>query len=98
MASECAILGTPAIYVNTLTAGTLSAQEKAGCITIFRDFEGVLAQALDLLSNEGTAEDAKEKTKALLAGTVDVTEFMIQAVADFPESLRVLRTSQSDII
>ena len=28
MASESAILGTPSIYVNTLTAGTIDEQEK----------------------------------------------------------------------
>ena len=28
MASECAVMGTPSIYINSLTAGTLEDQEK----------------------------------------------------------------------
>ena len=36
MASECAILGTPSIYVNTLSAGSLEDQAKQNLIHIFK--------------------------------------------------------------
>jgi len=35
MASECAMLGTASIYVNTITAGTLEEQEKYGSCLVF---------------------------------------------------------------
>ena len=34
MASECAVMGTPSIYINSLTAGTLEDQEN-GLIFIY---------------------------------------------------------------
>tara|TARA_B100000315_G_C14584869_1_gene592441 strand:+ start:2797 stop:2976 length:180 start_codon:yes stop_codon:yes gene_type:complete len=37
MASECAMLVTHAIYVNSLTAGTLEKQEEYGLIYGFRN-------------------------------------------------------------
>ena len=36
MASECAMLGTPAMYINTLGAGTLEEQEKYGLIFCYK--------------------------------------------------------------
>ena len=36
-ASECAMLGTPAIYVNVLDAGTLQEQENLGLLFSFRN-------------------------------------------------------------
>ncbi|MGE5457724.1 MAG: DUF354 domain-containing protein, partial [Methanococcaceae archaeon] len=47
MASECAMLGTPAIYVNTLDSGVLEEQEKYGLIISFRKPEGVLEKSLE---------------------------------------------------
>ena len=50
MASECAVLGTPAIYVNSLTAGSLEEQEKRyGLIFGFRNSNGVIEKGIELL-------------------------------------------------
>ena len=55
MASECAMLGTPAIYVNSITAGTLEEQEKYGLIYFWNEemwgssLIGFLPQFKDLL-------------------------------------------------
>jgi len=49
MASECAMLGTPAIYINSLNAGTLDTQEKMGLIRGFRNEKDVKQTVEDWL-------------------------------------------------
>ena len=80
MASECAMLGTPAIYVNSLSAGTIEEQSKAGLIYSFRDSKGVLPCALELLKNPNMKEDHAKKYKEMLSDNIDVTEFMVRTV------------------
>jgi len=77
MASECAILGTPAIYVNSLNAGTLIAQEENGSIFGFRNSNGVLEKAIELLETLNLKEKFKEKQRTLLKESIDVTSFMV---------------------
>lgn len=91
MASECAILGTAAIYVNSLNAGTLIAQEENGSIFGFRNSDGVLAKAMELLANPTLEEDFNIKQKALLDDTIDVTDFMVKLIENYPTSLDLLK-------
>ena len=42
MASECAIMGTPSIYMNSLSAGTLEDQEKKGILYMFKSSNGLI--------------------------------------------------------
>jgi len=91
MASECAMLGTPAIYVNSLNAGTLIAQEKSGSIFRFRDSNGVLEKAIELLDNSHLKDDFKKKQKNLLSDTIDVTSFMVWFVENYPKSISIMK-------
>ena len=43
-ASESCLMGTPAIYVNTISAGTIEEQEKSGLLFNYRSFSGVMDQ------------------------------------------------------
>ena len=87
MASECAMLGTPAIYVNSLTAGTLEEQEKLGLIYGFRNSVGVLEKTLELLNNSQLGQVHQARRGKMLAEKIDVTEFMIWFVENYSESV-----------
>ncbi|MFN6086328.1 MAG: DUF354 domain-containing protein [Fluviicola sp.] len=63
MASECAMLGTPAIYINSLDAGTLQEQEKLGLIKGFRSEKEVK----DKLKNWLLVPNRKIKTRQIAA-------------------------------
>ncbi len=82
MASESAVLGTPAIYVNPLTAGTIREQENQfGLLHHFNgDAKGVLNKALELLSKPNLNEDCKVLRNNLLSKRIDVTEFIVSCV------------------
>lgn len=84
MASECAALGVPAIYVNPMQAGTLDDQEKYGLIFQFRTPRGVLEKALELLAAPDVRQEFQQRRQRMLAEKTDVTEFLIHFVETFP--------------
>jgi predicted glycosyltransferase len=75
MASEAAMLGTPAVYVNDLNAGTLADQAKNGLLFNLRIAESVM-RAIASAFNE---EDAgwQRKREEMLSEKIDVTEYLI---------------------
>ncbi|MBI88901.1 MAG: hypothetical protein CMG60_02340 [Candidatus Marinimicrobia bacterium] len=86
MASECAILGTPAIYINTLTAGTLEEQEKNGLVYIFNSTEGVKEKAISIIKNKKIKTNQIQKRDKFIKKTIDVTKFMKWFILNYPES------------
>ncbi len=90
-ASECAILGTHAIYVNTLRLGyTDDEEEKYGLIYTYSDpqkmAEGVLSKAIELLSDTNLRIKAKQKRQTLLDSKIDVTAFIIRFIESYPRN------------
>lgn len=69
MAVESAFLGTPAIYVNSLNAGTLNEVEKMGLMKSYRSSEGVMVGLESLLEeglkNENRGAENMDKLKVL---------------------------------
>jgi len=85
MASECAVLGTPAVYVNTLSAGTLNEQqERCGLAFNYHDRHDEDA-AIDLavqISRESVAQRGtwRQKAARLVDEHIDVTDFILRTV------------------
>lgn len=92
MASECAMLGTPAIYVNSLTAGTIEEQEKYGLLFSYRTSEGILQKALELLRNKNLKEDFQNLRKKMLRDKINVTSFLIWLIENYPDSISTIRS------
>jgi hypothetical protein len=81
-ASESAILGTHAIYVNTLRLGyTDEEEEKYGLVYTFSDplkmEKDVFEKAVELLNDPHIRANGKKKREILLDDKIDVTGFMI---------------------
>ncbi len=91
MASECAMLGTPAIYVNTLSAGTLEEQKKYGLIVKTTDSDKIMEEALNILSNSESKNIFQKKRYRMLAEKIDVTAFMVWFIENYPESVQTLK-------
>jgi uncharacterized protein len=89
--SECAMLGTPALYVNSLSAGTLEEQERLGLLFSFRNSEGVLEKALELLKIPDLKAEFHKRRDSMLAETIDVTAFMVWFVENYPESVKIMK-------
>jgi len=91
MASECAVLGTPAIYINTMIAETITEQQDYGLLFHFTNSEGIIEKTKELLSVENIKERWQIKKDKLLADKIDVTAFTFWFVKEFPESLKIMR-------
>jgi len=85
MASECAVLGTPAIYVNNLSAGTLEEQRsKYGLIFYCKNSNEIIDTALDLLANPNLKKEFRGKQQKMLADKIDVTSFLLDYIENYP--------------
>ena len=82
MASEGAILGTPTIYINSLKAGTIEEQcFKYGLISSFRDEDGILKKAIELIKNDSIKNEWIKKREKLISEKSDVTELILSSVS-----------------
>jgi len=97
MASESAMLGTPAIYINSLTAGTLKEQEKYGLLFEYRNSEGLLDKALQLLDDPDLKSKFRAKQQKMLSEKIDVTAFMVWFVENYPNSAKQMKTNSLEI-
>ena len=91
MASESAMLGTPAIYVNSLTAGTIEEQQNYGLLFSYRNYDGVLSKVEELIDNSSMKQEFIKKRDKMLNDQIDVTSFMVWFVENYPESFKIMR-------
>lgn len=83
IASECAILGTHAIYINTLELGYIREQEQTYKLVYhYADpknmEEKALDKAVELLNNNNLKTQGKQKKERILKDKIDVTNFMVE--------------------
>ena len=81
MASEAAVLGTPSVYVSSISAGTLEEQEKKyGLLRHFRNEDDALKHVGELLCIDSLKERWREKRATMLKDKIDVTQYMVELV------------------
>lgn len=88
MASECAVLGTPAIFLDFAGRGYTEEEElKYGLVYNFNNDEvgqeKALEKAVELVSNNNLKEECAIKRAKLLDDKVDVTEFMLNIIEKY---------------
>jgi predicted glycosyltransferase len=88
MASECAVLGTPSIYVNTQTLGYLEELEKNyGLVHNFSNpanaQQNALSKAFELLEDRDIKQKWRIKKERLLNEKIDVTKFITEFIESY---------------
>jgi len=91
MASECAVLGTPAIYINTIMAGTIDEQVAYGLLFNYKNGSGVLEKIKELQDYSNVKEVFKKKQENLLKDKIDVSSFMVWFVENYQENKEALQ-------
>ena len=89
MASESAVLGTPTIHINTMTAETIEEQEGYGLLYHFSDSVGVIDKLEELLAIEDIKNIWQQKRQKLIDDKIDVTAFTLWFIKNFPESMNL---------
>lgn len=86
-ASECAVLGTPAILINTLQTGYIKEQIEHGLVYQFSNS----SDALDTIRNMADAGISKElyqeRSRKLLSTHIDCTSFLVDIIDRYPQSI-----------
>ena len=87
MASECAIMGTPSIYINSLSAGTLEDQEQKGILYMYKSSNGLIEKTREILTNLKVKEEIKQKSKDLFKNRKDINIFFYWLISEYPKSV-----------
>ncbi len=91
MASESAMLGTPAIYVNSLNdAGIFKELEEEGLFYIITDGVEATFKAVDIIDNS-SKEDYIGKRDNYIKKKIDVTAFLVWFIENYPKSVKIIR-------
>jgi hypothetical protein len=87
MATEAALLGTPSIFVSTLS-GTMGnfieLEQKYGLVFNFNDPKLAIEKALTLLKAPHLKENWTEKRNELLNDKIDVSAFLVGMIEGYP--------------
>ncbi len=93
MASESAVLGTPAINISTSAQfiGVFADMEKHGLMYVLPEEKKALSKGIELLKQKDISEQTKFRRKQMLSGKIDVIKFVVWLVEKYPESVSVLK-------
>lgn len=94
MASEAAVLGTPAIFLDDAGRGYTREQEEVyGLVSTFGEESSeqthALEKALEIL--DAPADEYQSRRRKLLEASIDVTRFMVWLLDGYPASLERMR-------
>ena len=78
MASESAILGVPAVYVNTLRLGYINMHEKYGLVKQTTDTDEALKMSIEFLTDKNVKESCRIARQKLLNEKIDVTAYIVE--------------------
>jgi len=93
MASESAVLGTPAVNVATSAAliGNFADMGKYGLMYVIPDEKKAMEKGLELLRNDDLKSEMKRRREKLISEKIDVTAFMVWFVDNYPESVKIIK-------
>jgi predicted glycosyltransferase len=98
MASECAMVGTPAIYINNSHFGSLDSQAEYGLVHLFSEDElaqeHAIQKAIEIVSKPDIKNEYRERAQKMLENKIDVTSFMIWFVENYPESVKKVKSPE----
>jgi predicted glycosyltransferase len=98
VASESAVLGTPAIYLDSDgRCFTRDQETKYGAVynftESFDDQIRSIEKGIMLLQNENLKEEWRTKRSKILADCIDLTAFMVWFVEEYPQSFKIMKSS-----
>jgi predicted glycosyltransferase len=100
MASESAVLGTPAIFINNQHFGCIDDQANYGLLFIYSESENdqisAIKKAEEIAIKKNVKEDYLAKKEKMLADKIDVSAFLIWFVENYPESVKEVKAKDFD--
>ena len=96
MASEAAILGVPAIYLDNDGRGyTNEEEEKYGLVYNYTESEEeqlrAIKKGIEILTTPNLKEEWQKRRMKMFSEKIDATALMVWFIENFPESVTVMR-------
>lgn len=96
LTTEAAILGTPAIRCNNFVGpkdmgNFIELEQKYDLIYCFREPEKAIQKAVELVQQADLKKQWTKKRQRLLGDKIDVTEFMVWFIENYPKSYGVVK-------
>lgn len=92
MASESAILGTQAVYINSLPLMCyLKLEQEAGLLKHFKSSKGVSGYVSKLIEDSNLKNSTKEKSEIMQKDFINPTNFLIWFIENYPESANIMK-------
>lgn len=91
MASESALLGTKAVYINSLPLmGYLKLEQNLGLLKHFNSSDGVVEYIGDLVNQKNLKIDAKNKSDEMQKDFINPTRFLEWFIENYPSSMATM--------
>ena len=99
-ASECAVLGTHAIHISTTAkyCGIFNDLYDYGLMWTYDDENGVIDLAQALLQKTDLWKEGKRKRDILVSEKINVTDFMVWLLDNYPRSLKMVKQNPDSTI
>lgn len=91
LASECALKGIPAIYVNSRSAGVIEAQAGARMLYHLKNSDGVIAKAKGILSDPDSMAIHKARANQFLKDKINLSRLLVWFISNYPESHHIMK-------
>lgn len=92
MAAECAYLGTPAVYINSLPLMCyLKLEQENGILKHFSSSEGVLEYVEALIEDENLKSNTIERSNQMKQSFIDPTAFLVWFIENYPSSTKIMK-------
>lgn len=90
-ASEAVLLGTPAIFINSLHVGYTDEEQEHGLLFQISNYDDIFKTSIMVLNNECFQKSFKQKWEKLLAEKIDPTALLVWFIENYPESKRIMK-------
>jgi len=98
MASECAVLGTPSIYLNNSQLGYIVSEADYGLVHMFKEDEisqlNALNKSIEIISQPDIKNEYRERAQKMLQDKIDVTSFLVWFIENYPESVKEVKSPE----
>ena len=87
MASECALLGKPSIYINSLPLmGYLKMEKDNGLIYDLKELEEIKKKSIEIINDDDLFDKYRIRKNKLLSGMIDPTSLLVWMIENYPAS------------
>ncbi len=90
-ASEAAVLGTPAIYINTLEAGLFNEEQERRLLYHLKNFKEILDCSNRILDDSESKNIYAERRQKLLIEKIDPTALLVWFLENYPKSRDIMK-------